>query len=71
MAGGGIEYGLDRGMSFNAKLRAGPSVPLTGYQAFPTSRMAWCSDGFNLYRCGPIYSTVPAVEMLVGLSFGV
>jgi hypothetical protein len=70
LIGGGLEYALDNRIGLTMNMRAGPSVPLTGYRYFSYWSGYWCYD-FNgrPYPCGNAYYTVPAMEMLLGLSF--
>jgi hypothetical protein len=70
LVGGGIEYALDRDLTLTANLRAGPSVPPTGNPNYPYWEGYWCTDRLGrLYRCGTYYSTTPALEALIGLTF--
>lgn len=71
LIGGGVEYQLDRNLALTLNTRLGPSVPLTGrYYDVAYWDYGWCQSGGNVYRCGPYYrTTVPAMEMLLGVSY--
>jgi hypothetical protein len=70
--GAGVEYALDRQLALTLNLRAGPSVPVTGYGYLygydPFD--AWCRDpSGGWYRCGYYRAGLPAAEALIGLSY--
>jgi len=72
LAGGGLEYAVDRQLALTLNLRAGPSVPLTGNSySFMLWQGYWCFDALGRpYRCGAYYSlSAPAMEALFGLTY--
>lgn len=71
LLGGGLEYSLDQQLGITFNLRAGPSVPLTGNYYYSGWDVYWCVDARGRpYRCGGYgYYSVPAVEMLIGITY--
>jgi hypothetical protein len=72
LLGAGVEYALDRQLALTLNIRAGPSVPLTGYgyvYGFDPFDY-WCWNGFRYVRCGGYYQAAyPAAEALIGISY--
>jgi hypothetical protein len=71
LAGGGLEYAVDRQLALTLNLRVGPSVPLTGYGYYYAFWQGyWCFDAFGRpYQCGSYYSNIPAMEALFGVTY--